>query len=203
MVDPSAASFIISIHAPRGGSDFFLNAVHDLMPISIHAPRGGSDDGHGGHIHGHGNFNPRSPWGERHCSSLPARGNSEISIHAPRGGSDTTGRSSQIYRRNFNPRSPWGERLSSVIIYHTSIVFQSTLPVGGATVRLSPLSASFLSRFQSTLPVGGATSCCKAPGGPRLFQSTLPVGGATYACRGQVWIPKFQSTLPVGGATSG
>ena len=34
---------------------------------------------------------------------------------------------------NFNPRSPWGERLNSMVPEGLRFLFQSTLPVGGAT----------------------------------------------------------------------
>ena len=37
--------------------------------------------------------------------------------------------------------------------------------------------------FQSTLPVGGATRAVKDMKDAGLFQSTLPVGGATYSRR--------------------
>ena len=78
-----------------------------------------------------------------------------VSIHAPRGGSDL--RSFGTWRQSlyFNPRSPWGERPYKVYYYATPILFQSTLPVGGATNHLAQTGAS--DRFQSTLPVGGAT----------------------------------------------
>ena len=56
---------LISIHAPRTGSDRLASAVSTLLMISIHAPRTGSD-GEGTNITGSG----------------------EISIHAPRTGSD-------------------------------------------------------------------------------------------------------------------
>ena len=100
--------------------------------ISIHAPRTGSDvfaDAHG-RITAH--FNPRSPHGERLSlrtlkdsptlfqSTLPARGATYlltrmvvsplISIHAPRTGSDTACWATAPSRSNFNPRSPHGER---------------------------------------------------------------------------------------------
>ena len=35
--------------------------------------------------------------------------------------------------KNFNPRSPWGERLLCLISSGLIFLFQSTLPVGGAT----------------------------------------------------------------------
>ena len=76
--------------------------------ILIHAPRGGSDPIFKGLAAPHEDFNPRSPWGERHViggttqpsnpfqSTLPVGGATStlvgqverafISIHAPRGG---------------------------------------------------------------------------------------------------------------------
>ena len=38
-----------------------------------------------------------------------------------------------LFSLNFNPRSPWGERQSVSSDVHSDFVFQSTLPVGGAT----------------------------------------------------------------------
>ena len=80
---------VISIHAPRGGSDLFsVLFLTSVKTISIHAPRGGSDKGIGTERQSRRNFNPRSPWGER----------------------------LRLHRRQlgligyFNPRSPWGER---------------------------------------------------------------------------------------------
>ena len=60
----------------------------------------------------------------------------------------------------FNPRSPCGER-----------------PVSAARIRVILL-------FQSTLPVRGATPLPEALRGALQFQSTLPVRGATGAWRG-------------------
>ena len=101
---------VISIHAPRGGSDLYKSPVQGRQYISIHAPRGGSDGQRYRHSHRQIDFNPRSPWGERpkpyqpHLptrqfqSTLPVGGATGqgtwsscfyvISIHAPRGGSD-------------------------------------------------------------------------------------------------------------------
>ena len=56
------------------------------------------------------NFNPRSPWGERHHIINIFELDRMISIHAPRGGSDLYLRKLQKQINNFNPRSPWGER---------------------------------------------------------------------------------------------
>ncbi len=59
--------FIISIHAPRAGSDLFAAQAVDICDdISIHAPRAGSDN----------------------AERLKLRALAIISIHAPRAGSD-------------------------------------------------------------------------------------------------------------------
>ncbi len=57
--------------------------------------------------------------------------------------------------RNFNPRSPCGERPTDTPSREISSLFQSTLPVRGATP-IDP-AAEFCCTFQSTLPVRGAT----------------------------------------------
>ena len=106
------AGSLISIHAPRTGSDpcsspSFLQA-HYFNPRSPHGERlplhAGNDF--------KSNFNPRSPHGERRGERAETQMDSAISIHAPRTGSDP----SLGARRN--GRRP----------------FQSTLPARGATV---------------------------------------------------------------------
>ena len=79
---------MISIHAPREGSDGFQHMDELVRKISIHAPREGSD---------RALLTRKSPCG-RFLSTLPVRGAthcsamafecSAISIHAPREGSD-------------------------------------------------------------------------------------------------------------------
>ena len=101
----------ISIHAPRVGSDLLEAKGMLSHGISIHAPRVGSD----GHGHGGG--------------ALPA----PISIHAPRVGSDGGGPGKRRSGRDFNPRSPCGERPGSHAGENSLFLFQSTLPVWGAT----------------------------------------------------------------------
>ena len=102
--------------------------------ISIHAPRVGSDVG-GGEDGGLGaGFQSTLPvWGatvNRINAALP-RG---ISIHAPRVGSDRCRWQFGLRCRwHFNPRSPCGERLERRPSTHDGTKFQSTLPVWGAT----------------------------------------------------------------------
>ena len=103
--------------------------------------------------------------------------------------------------RNFNPRSPCGERHTPSVMRSWHFLFQSTLPVWGATQYVGQLPQYY--QFQSTLPVWGATMSLiflvillfdfnpRSPCGERhsmkewcisdfLFQSTLPVWGATW-----------------------
>ena len=101
------------------------------------------------------NFNPRSPYGERPVessierpisgfqSTLPIRGATTlasdgcmmliISIHAPHTGSDPRQRLRPRCPANFNPRSPYGERPHPLGTVTIPAVFQSTLPMRGAT----------------------------------------------------------------------
>ena len=214
--------------------------------ISIHAPRVGSDDNQVKEFLGQLNFNPRSPCGERHNifyadnqaaefqSTLPVWGAtttavapptvSSISIHAPRVGSDCQAIVSLLRRSDFNPRSPCGERPRLAPQSSPAPkIFQSTLPVWGATglidANVSSLKISIhaprvgsdpftvevcaISRiFQSTLPVWGATRYSRGNQFWAIFQSTLPVWGATSSsCLTSPAEETFQSTLPVWGAT--
>ena len=169
-------------------------------------------------------FNPRSPWGERlwlrlcswSCtifqSTLPVGGatvwyinryiSKLISIHAPRGGSDLASIVLPANIKYFNPRSPWGERRVPGMSCIIPVIFQSTLPVGGATLReRQRLQSVHISIHapRGGSDVGGAAKSNhiydfnpRSPWGERRpwglkntpllrFQSTLPVGGATNA----------------------
>ena len=76
-------------------------------------------------------------------STLPVRGATvvpsasghvgHISIHAPRAGSDVYAVMTMDYSKNFNPRSPCGERHNVQHLLDEDGLFQSTLPVRGAT----------------------------------------------------------------------
>ena len=81
--------FLISIHAPREGSDPNEYRRREVMQfISIHAPREGSDGIMGSDAGTSLNFNPRSPRGERRDGVKETPISGRISIHAPREGSD-------------------------------------------------------------------------------------------------------------------
>ena len=101
---------LISIHAPHTGSDGTRRTRRSLRRISIHAPHTGSD-----------------------LMMMLNHKNVLISIHAPHTGSDYTGISFFRHKQNFNPRSPYGERRFSVMYLQYNTLFQSTLPIRGAT----------------------------------------------------------------------
>ena len=149
----------ISIHAPRVGSDFFSSRYNSsnssyfnprspcgerqklsdcflwAIRISIHAPRVGSDGRLFPRQSPYKDFNPRSPCGERPAGGGAAAHKESISIHAPRVGSDVNWDNGQrIANRNFNPRSPCGERQAILTSLRAMVIFQSTLPVWGATI---------------------------------------------------------------------
>ena len=102
---------IISIHAPRVGSDLveqYPELESKLFQSTL--PVWGAT---------------RPEWVDKILSG--------VSIHAPRVGSDWTWATRWLSRMSFNPRSPWGERRITRQYILTINRFQSTLPVGGAT----------------------------------------------------------------------
>ena len=127
---------IISIHAPRTGSDVRPCANGDVLGRY---------------------FNPRSPHGERQVSMLPVVRRRNISIHAPRTGSDCKPVSAELCVLYFNPRSPHGERRPQVPPVAPARYFNPRSPHGERPCqRFQPVQPV---QFQSTLPARGATSC--------------------------------------------
>ena len=122
-----------------------------------------------------------------------------VSIHAPREGSDQA----VLCHAASVPISIHAPREGSDLLIEFSrgkkLLFQSTLPVRGATYGKSKQVARC--GFQSTLPVRGATDALHVNLRRAEFQSTLPVRGATLALVFTTSTPGFQSTLPVRRAT--
>ena len=123
---------VISIHAPRTGSDHyqadnspvawyfnprsphgerlgFADCVLRVLKISIHAPRTGSD-----------------------ILSQPSSLLIDISIHAPRTGSDSVRLSTMQASSNFNPRSPHGERRHNLCEYDDKLIISIHAPRTGS-----------------------------------------------------------------------
>ena len=215
---------IISIHAPREGSDQsgsgrtrglhrFLSTLPArgatgrlkhldvVQVISIHAPREGSD------LHRHQqrlpkqHFYPRSPRGERQRQHHRTDRIRDISIHAPREGSDfqTRAHTRQSSISIHAPRE--GSDLSQKVLHLDLARFLSTLPARGATLVQSVTYNSLL--FLSTLPARGATlGAHRLSAGlgdfyPRSPRGERPLKSSTIVC----WMQTFLSTLPARGAT--
>ena len=103
-------------------------------------------------------FNPRSPCGERHVSPwLEEYPDGTISIHAPRAGSDMIQKKRRKKWQNFNPRSPCGERrVPAICCLSRARNFNPRSPCGERLLFFSTVLVQIL--FQSTLPVRGATA---------------------------------------------
>ena len=202
----TAASYNISIHAPRTGSDSAAPTTYKA-PSTFQStlPARGATRTRGFGCRFHRNFNPRSPHGERRrfpslrtrrgisihaprtgsdldqdiCDALEA-----ISIHAPRTGSDVHRRPAPCRRWNFNPRSPHGERRVLFCVFLTGRYFNPRSPHGErqATATLTGGNWS----FQSTLPARGATnSFCSAQIISDYFNPRSPHGERLrVACSG-------------------
>ena len=118
---------------PVWGATKQYSKLRSSLHISIHAPRVGSDI----------NMRCKSKSKSKFQSTLPvwgatvyrwdAFGDEQISIHAPRVGSDRHCRYQWCLLCNFNPRSPCGERPETKKFPFVLSLFQSTLPVWGAT----------------------------------------------------------------------
>ena len=216
----------ISIHAPRTGSDgnsfsplcrsvpfqstLPARGATNTLPldlrtttISIHAPRTGSDS----HQRPHqppedGDFNPRSPHGERRSASAHTRSGDSISIHAPRTGSDAAASSACHSDKEISIHAPrTGSDKGGNATRHADAAFQSTLPARGATktVRVDAWAVT----ISIHAPRTGSDRIEHFPLYlPHKFQSTLPARGATDFFMCWTFISfRFQSTLPARGAT--
>ena len=156
----------ISIHAPHAGSDPWQGGNHPgPCWISIHAPHAGSDGFAATIARDWPNFNPRSPCGERpdeffpamvlfvFQSTLPMRGatslpfqemqDSYISIHAPHAGSDVL--IDKVCSINFiSIHAPHaGSDTVPSLVPLRGFLFQSTLPMRGATALRNVLSGLY------------------------------------------------------------
>ena len=124
--------------------------------ISIHAPRGGSDLRALYRQRQERNFNPRSPWGERRGYVARIPNTKRFQSTLPVGGATMSKFLRHLLDLNFNPRSPWGERLyPRRQLGGDCQHFNPRSPWGERLTRSRHVPCSV--EFQSTLPVGGAT----------------------------------------------
>ena len=117
---------------PLRGATAYRFSIDETLIISIHTPLAGSDV----------------------CGRISVDGEF-ISIHTPLAGSDALS-NRHIHRPTyFNPHSPCGERPNGANEATLFKIFQSTLPLRGATSGLFHIVTPEV--FQSTLPLRGAT----------------------------------------------
>ena len=154
---PGLLPAYISIHAPRGGSDplqrsfrpscrrfnprspwgerlgrhnqsqYQVCEFQSTLPVGGATPQGLNDTKQG-------LFQSTLPVGGATSFGRSFCCCGQVSIHAPRGGSDNRSVAFHSPPTDFNPRSPWGERRLGASFLALSLIFQSTLPVGGATI---------------------------------------------------------------------
>ena len=170
---------IISIHAPRVGSDADLQPgqIQALVFQSTLPSRGATD------------------------SYTPLFGGVFISIHAPLAGGDVHGAYHTGHRRISIHAPRVGSDSGTDCTMSCSSTFQSTLPSRGAT--MSALALRWKKQFQSTLPSRGATHSWPIP--PNLFTNfnpRSPRGERPPMIYERAIVRGFQSTLPSRGATS-
>ena len=217
----------ISIHAPRVGSD-----VRDYFKLQRHykfqstLPVWGATPSSLTALLLRSYFNPRSPCGERLVHAPIVLSIQAISIHAPRVGSDGEHHLPRHPAPDFNPRSPCGERPQKNPDFGMSILFQSTLPVWGATIgdraavvvvaisihapRVGsdvdsvPTAFYKIRDFNPRSPCGERPVILQRERARKVeFQSTLPVWGATGAVSPQLLIGTISIHAPRVGSDGG
>ena len=185
---------------PVRGATRSLCAYANSFPISIHAPRAGSDSIASPRICHSGYFNPRSPCGERHPSFAEFQPHRQFQSTLPVRGATNVNDYEKLVK-DFNPRSPCGERRYA----RGHVVRRSMISIHAPRAGSDAISALFVRKsrlFQSTLPVRGATNWRTAPCPPILyFNPRSPCGERPAACAHTPTASRFQSTLPVRGAT--
>ena len=153
-------------------------AAWKISIISIHAPRGGSDAQHPKACPPHPDFNPRSPWGERRCRRCSSCRPAHFNPRSPWGERRGLAKIPQK-AKEFQSTLPVGGATSSGIGQDVNGgTFQSTLPVGGATLNIFNLEVH--TNISIHAPRGGSDYIrLNSRINASIFQSTLPVGGAT------------------------
>ena len=165
VLSATSDAFIFQSTLPVWGATAELQATGFAVQISIHAPRVGSDSSAPTLSPGRTYFNPRSPCGERPTgslaiikvngfqSTLPVWGATglfclwlvgfDISIHAPRVGSDLSSSPLFYVPSEISIHAPRvGSDVRKTVFPTSSALFQSTLPVWGATRRCLPIGRS-------------------------------------------------------------
>ena len=165
----------ISIHAPRVGSDVLCGAIFAGEAISIHAPRVGSDS-------------KRILIG---CFG-------KISIHAPRVGSDVKRGAVETFKRWISIHAPRvGSDKSEAREALDEWIFQSTLPVWGATAWRGSVCHP-ADYFNPRSPCGERLVVMYAAYLYRHFNPRSPCGERLEIARSYGWKINFNPRSPCG-----
>ena len=231
---------------PARGATNGISRYSMPLLISIHAPRTGSDGTDAASVAQDCHFNPRSPHGERRALFVQKGGVGHFNPRSPHG-ERLGGPPAQPHQDGqFQSTLPARGATDREQERAKTLIFQSTLPARGATV--VKVRVRLIEPFQSTLPARGATIPARrvsrgsthfnprSPHGERQkkhildmgisnfnprsphgerhppdeswertqsFQSTLPARGATFSFVNSGYLAvRFQSTLPARGATA-
>ena len=122
----------VSIHAPHAGRDRCGYVRRRRCHVSIHAPHAGRDQEYAARSQTTEFQSTRPVWGATFLVLCGVE-DVHVSIHAPRVGRDTPMMTSFSPRKGFNPRAPCGARRRMQQCSTSTMTFQSTRPVWGAT----------------------------------------------------------------------
>ena len=103
-------SLIFQPTLPARGATMYANGILAFDIISTHAPRTGSDETINRNRELQGNFNPRSPHGERRRGNRFLKMWGNFNPRSPHGERRANLCYDEYRRKDFNPRSPHGER---------------------------------------------------------------------------------------------
>ena len=217
----------ISIHAPRVGSDVYIQAcIRTGTQFQSTLPVWGATPSTAREGIGAWDFNPRSPCGERLGLEMPEYILLRISIHAPRVGSDVKTRYNALQNRYISIHAPRVGSDTGIVHRNAALtVISIHAPRVGSDACILALRSGVI-LFQSTLPVWGATGgmsssqrcplnfnprspCGERPGQIEASFTSISisihaprVGSDGQPCRRCFGNGGFQSTLPVWGATA-
>ena len=142
--------------SPRGERRYHLQKTLFLLVISIHAPREGSDWSGHGRGSKQKDFYPRSPQGEGPRAEIEQALETRFLSTRPPGGAPSRRRAPPPAGRYFYPRSPRGERPQAPPRRQKVSPISIHAPREGSDVTVCrDLIQS--GRFLSTLPARGAT----------------------------------------------
>ena len=123
-----------------------------------------------------------------------------ISIHAPLTGSDPAQCPGDSIQHDFNPRSPYGERPRDLHSRGGIAIFQSTLPLRGATASIFALTRP-IPNFNPRSPYGERPTWPTIRANLKNFNPRSPYGERLAFIFVYHFLTRFKSTLPLRGAT--